>query len=186
MMNRRFVDEYCRLRERHRLFTGLTAWLGFRQTSVPVVHGERYAGETKYNFRKMLLLAADSITSFSAKPLYYVIYLGGAVALAALLFGLYVVVRYYVTGFSTAGWASIMTAVTFFGGAILFTLGVIGQYVARMFEEQKGRPMYILSETLHGQPAPDEQRPVAWSAIPPAAGRDLQMFAAGPNNAHHD
>jgi dolichol-phosphate mannosyltransferase len=198
MMNRRFVDEYCRLRERHRLFTGLTAWLGFRQTSVQVVHGERHAGDTKYSFRKMLLLAADSITSFSAKPLYYVIYLGGAVSLAALVFGLYVVVRYYVTGFSTAGWASIITAVTFFGGAILFTLGMIGQYVARMFEEQKGRPMYVVGEAL-GPIRTQPLRPTAtgsvvdggsfeWSprrpVVRPEAALDLQ--ANGANHAHHD
>jgi dolichol-phosphate mannosyltransferase len=147
LMSRRFVDELCRLRERHRLFTGLTAWVGFKQASVPVTHGARHAGETKYSLGKMLRLAADTVTAFSAKPLYYVIYLGGAVSALAVLFAVYVIVRYYVTGYSTEGWASIMTAITFFSGLILFTLGAIGQYVARIFEQSKERPIYIVAET---------------------------------------
>lgn len=148
MMSRRFVNELCRLRERHRLFTGLTAWVGFKQTSVAVVHGERYAGETKYGLGKMLKLAADTVTAFSAKPLYFVLYLGGAVSAGALLFGISVIVRYYLWGFSTQGWASLMTAVTFFSGLILFTLGAIGQYIARIFEQMKDRPIYIVDEVL--------------------------------------
>jgi dolichol-phosphate mannosyltransferase len=158
IMNRRFVDELCRLRERHRLFTGLTAWVGFRQTSVPVVHGERYAGETKYGLGRMLKLAADTVTAFSAKPLYFVIYLGGAVSVGALLFGVSVIVRYYVWGFSTQGWASLMTAVTFFSGLILFTLGAIGQYIARIFEQTKDRPIYIVDEQLGSAAEPAQVR----------------------------
>jgi dolichol-phosphate mannosyltransferase len=153
MMSRRFVNEFCKLRERHRLFTGLTAWIGFRQTSVEVIHGERHAGETKYSFSKMLKLAADSITAFSAKPLYYVIYIGAATSIFAILFGLYIIVRYFITGFSTAGYASIITAVTFFGGIILFTLGVIGQYIARIFEQSKERPIYIVEESINADEA---------------------------------
>ncbi len=148
MMSRRFVDQLCRLRERHRLFTGLTAWLGFKQTTVEVIHGERHAGETKYTLGKMLKLALDSITSFSAKPLYYVMYLGLAISAIAVLFALYTVIRYFVIGYATLGYASVMTAVTFLGGLILMVLGVMGQYVGRIFEEQKGRPIYILEQAL--------------------------------------
>ena len=83
IMTRRFVNELCGLRERHRLFTGLTAWIGFRQTSVAVIHGDRHAGTTKYGLGKMLGLAADTVTAFSAKPLYFVLYLGGAVSARA-------------------------------------------------------------------------------------------------------
>jgi glycosyltransferase involved in cell wall biosynthesis len=148
MMTRRFVDELCGLRERHRLFTGLTAWVGFKQTSVEVAHGERFSGQTKYTTGRMLRLAADTVTAFSAKPLYYVIYLGGAVSLCATFFGIYVIVRYFITGFSMAGWASLMTAITFFSGTILFTLGAIGQYVARVFEQSKDRPLYIVEAAV--------------------------------------
>ncbi|NJM40547.1 MAG: glycosyltransferase family 2 protein [Anaerolineae bacterium] len=151
MMSRRFVDQLCRLRERHRLFTGLTAWLGFKQTTVEVIHGERHAGETKYTLGKMLKLALDSITSFSAKPLYYVMYLGLAISAIAVLFALYTVVRYFFIGYATLGYASVMTAVTFLGGLILMVLGVIGQYVGRIFEEQKGRPLYVLDQALGGE-----------------------------------
>jgi dolichol-phosphate mannosyltransferase len=148
MMDRRFVDDLCRLRECHRFYTGLTAWLGFRQASVPVEHGERHAGTNKYDLCKMLCLAADSITSFSTVPLYFVIYVGAIVTLLALLFGSYVVARYYMGGFPVMGWASLITAITFFGGATLFTLGVIGQYIARIFEQVKERPIYIIQEAL--------------------------------------
>jgi hypothetical protein len=98
----------------------------------------------------MLRLAADSITAFSAKPLYYGVYLGGVVSLLAVLFALYVFVRYFVTGYTTAGWASLMTAVMFLGGVNLVVLGIIGQYIGRMFEELKGRPMYVLESVLVG------------------------------------
>lgn len=151
MMSRRFVDQLCRLRERHRLFTGLTAWLGFKQATVEVVHGERHAGETKYTLGKMLKLALDSITSFSAKPLYYVMYLGLFISALAVMFAFYTVVRYFVIGYATLGYASVMTAVTFLGGLILMVLGVLGQYVGRIFEEQKGRPIYILDQALGGE-----------------------------------
>jgi dolichol-phosphate mannosyltransferase len=158
MMSRRFVDELCRLRERHRLFTGLTAWLGFAQASVPVPHGARHAGRTKYDLRKMLHLAADTVTAFSAKPLYCIIYLGAAVSLLAALFAVSVVVRYCVTGESTQGWASLMTAIIFFSGLILCSLGVIGQYVARILEESKERPMYIVAETAEVLSRPEVPR----------------------------
>lgn len=148
MMSRRFVDELCRLRERHRLFTGLTAWVGFKQTSVEVVHGARHAGETKYTLGKMIRLAVDTFTGFSAKPLYFVMYAGGAISLLATLFGINVIVRHFVTGYAIAGWASLMTAITFFSGTILFTLGTIGQYIARIFEQTKARPLYVLEEVL--------------------------------------
>lgn len=154
IMNRRFVLALRQLRERHRLFTGLTSWLGFKQTSVEVEHGSRYAGEPKYGPRRMLRLAADSVTAFSAKPLYYAVYLGIAASLFAVLFVAYVVIRHFVTGFTMVGWASIMTCILFFGGANLVVLGVIGQYVGRIFEEQKGRPVYIVQEQLGGDRPP--------------------------------
>jgi len=148
MMSRNFLEELRRLRECHRFFTGLTAWLGFRQASVLVEHGGRHAGTTKYDLFKMLRLAADSITSFSTQPLYYVIYMGAAITVLSIAFGLYVLVDYFVSGFPIIGWASLITATTFFGGVILFTLGVIGQYIARIFEQVKQRPIYIVQELV--------------------------------------
>lgn len=159
LMSRRFVDELVRLREHHRFYTGLTAWLGFAQTSVPVTHGRRHAGETKYTVRKMLRLALDSITSFSAKPLFYVLYLGGAISLAALVFAAYTVVRYFITGYSTQGWASLMTAITFLNGLMLMVLGIMGQYVGRVFEEVKSRPLYIVESTTAGYEGTHERVP---------------------------
>jgi len=155
IMSRPFVDELCRLRERHRLFTGLTSWLGFRQASAPVEHGERHSGKPKYGFRKMLALAADSIFSFSSKPLHILTGLGGVTSLLALALGVYLLVRYSASGSSATGWASIVAAVAFFGGAILFALGIICQYLARIFEQQKQRPLYVLRQTLAASVPPD-------------------------------
>ncbi len=150
IMNRPFVDELTRLRERHRLFTGMTAWLGFRQTTVEVVHAERYAGKTKYGIRKMLRLSVDSVTAFSAKPLFLMMYIGMVISLSAVGLGGYIVIRHILGGFSIVGWASIMAATSFFSGIILMALGIVGQYVGRIYEEQKGRPMYVLQEKLQG------------------------------------
>lgn len=148
LMNRRFLNELNQLRERHRLFTGLTAWLGFRQATVEVEHAERYAGATNYTPAKMLKLSIDSITSFSAKPLYYVVYVGLFTSMLAALFTIYTVIRYFMVGFATLGYASIMSAVTFLGGLILVVLGIMGQYIGRIFEEQKNRPIYIIESAL--------------------------------------
>lgn len=148
LMNRPFVDELTRLRERHRLFTGMTAWLGFRQTTVPVEHAPRYAGKTKYDFRKMVKLSVDSVTAFSAKPLFLMMYLGMIISLTAVALGTYIVLRRVFGNFSIVGWASIMAAVSFFSGIILMALGIVGQYVGRIYEEQKGRPMYVLQTRL--------------------------------------
>ena len=106
----------------------------------------------------MLRLAADTVTAFSARPLYGIMYLGAAVSLLGAVCAVSVVARYCVTGHATQGWASLMTAVTFFSGLILFSLGVIGQYVARIFEEAKERPMYIVAETVDVLSRPEVPR----------------------------
>ena len=148
IMSRPFVDQLCRLRERHRLFTGLTSWLGFRQASASVEHGRRHAGRTKYDLGRMLRLAADSTLSFSAKPLQILIWLAGGACLFSLIFAAYLVARLAVTGSVLSGWLATMAVVTFFGSAILLGLAIIGQYLGRIFEQQKGRPLYVLRETL--------------------------------------
>lgn len=146
MMDRPFVDHFCKLRERHRLFTGLTAWMGFRQAGVEVVHEERHSGETKYSLSKMLRLSADSIAAFSSKPLYLAIYIGGGMSALSIALSAWVVVRHYTVGFAVVGWASLMAAVCLLGGLNLTVLGIIGQYLGRMYEEQKGRPLYIVEK----------------------------------------
>jgi polyisoprenyl-phosphate glycosyltransferase len=146
-MSRPFVAELCRLREHHRLFTGLTAWLGFRQASAPVEHGQRHAGRTKYDLGRMLRLAADSTMSFSAKPLQLITWLGGAASVLSLILVVSLLARLAGAGEGNGWWAT-MAVVALFGSAILLALGIIGQYLARIFEEQKDRPLYVLRERL--------------------------------------
>jgi polyisoprenyl-phosphate glycosyltransferase len=148
IMTRPFVAELCRLREHHRLFTGLTSWLGFRQAAAPVEHGQRHSGRTKYDLGRMLRLAADSVMSFSAKPLQLLTWLGGAASVLSLILVITLLVRLARSGSDVNGWWATMAVVALFGSATLLALGIIGQYLARIFEEQKARPLYVLREQL--------------------------------------
>ncbi len=142
-------DALLAVPEHNRYVRGLVSWLGFRQTFVPYVREKRFAGVTKYPLRKMIRLAADGITSFSYKPLKAGIAIGVALSVFALLFALFIFVsRLAGWVFMEPGWASLMCVMLFFFGVVLIMLGVIGEYIARIFEEVKGRPLYIVSERI--------------------------------------
>ncbi len=146
LMSRRAADALVSMRERSRYVRGLVAWLGFRQDFVEYERDARAAGETKYPLSKMLRFAADGIVSFSLKPLEITGMLG---ALAALLG--FVVLTYAVLARLTGrdvlpGWTSLMVAILFMGGAQLLALAVLGEYVGRIYEEVKGRPLYVVRD----------------------------------------
>ena len=146
-------DALLAVPEHNRYVRGLVSWLGFRQTFVPYVREKRFAGVTKYPLRKMIRLAADGITSFSYKPLKAGIAIGVALSVFALLFALFIFVsRLAGWVFMEPGWASLMCVMLFFFGVVLIMLGVIGEYIARIFEEVKGRPLYIVSERIGALP----------------------------------
>jgi dolichol-phosphate mannosyltransferase len=155
IMSRRFVDAFNALPERHRFITGLMSWMGFRQVGIPVEHGERYAGDTKYSLSKMLLLSIAAVTSFTFRPLQIASWMGTLTALAAM-FGIAVLFyRRLVLGYGIVGWTSVMVTILFLGGVQLVALGVLGEYVGRSYEEQKRRPLYIVADRLGPEPAPD-------------------------------
>jgi polyisoprenyl-phosphate glycosyltransferase len=147
LMHRQVVDAYLSLPERHRFNRGLVAWLGFTQTFVDFQPAERYAGTTKFSFLRMLGLGLDGVTSFSVKPLRLAFYLGSAVSVLALAYSLYAVVI-FLLGKAIAGWTSLLVSMLFLGGVTLMCLGVIGEYVARIYDEVRGRPIYIVQETI--------------------------------------
>ena len=151
IVRRRVIDAVKQCRETNRLIIGLLSWAGFRQTGIPVQHGKRFAGETKYTLRKQVRLAVTSILAFSDCPLRMVVYLGLLVSASSFLFGVFVIVRKLVFGLGEVGWPSLMTAVMFLGGVQLLALGVIGQYVSQIMTEAQGRPMYLIATRLERQ-----------------------------------
>lgn len=148
LMSRRAIEGLKRIRERNRFVRGLVAWLGFRQTGVTFVRQERFAGETKYPLKKMFRFAFDGITSFSFLPLQLAMYLGFVVSFVSFLGILYVIYLRIFTQETILGWASLMTAILFLGGVQLITLGIIGEYVGRIYDEAKGRPLYLTQDVV--------------------------------------
>ncbi len=148
LMDRKAVNALKGMREKHRFMRGLSVWIGFRQTGVEYVRAERYAGETKYPFKKMLKFALDGITSFSYLPLQLATYAGFICAALAVL-GILVTVILRLSGSQAFyGQATTLVSVLFLGGVQLICLGIIGEYLGRIYDEVKGRPLYIVSSTL--------------------------------------
>lgn len=145
LMDRRVVLAMRQLREKHRFMRGLSSWVGFRQTGVEYERAERYAGETGYPLRKMVRLALTAITGFSYLPLQLATYLGFALAFISLV-GIIVTVILRLSGSSFfLGQATTLVSVLFLGSIQLIVLGIIGEYLGRIYDEVKGRPLYIVS-----------------------------------------
>lgn len=148
LMDRKVVEALKTMREKHRFMRGMSVWVGFRQTGVKYVRAERYAGETKYPLKKMLKFAMDGITSFSYFPLQVATYIGFASALLAIL-GIIVTVILRLSGsHAFYGQATTLVSVLFLGGVQLICLGILGEYLGRIYDEVKGRPLYIVREAL--------------------------------------
>jgi dolichol-phosphate mannosyltransferase len=145
LVDRKVIDALKQVRELHRFMRGLTCWVGYRQGAVYYDRDARHAGETKYPVWKSARLAFDAITSFSAAPLRWVVGMGGVACLVGLLwFGVIVWGRIAYPDSQEKGWPSLMALVTFLGGVQIVCLGIIGQYISRIFEESKNRPLYLL------------------------------------------
>jgi glycosyltransferase involved in cell wall biosynthesis len=148
LMSRRAIEALRMLRERHRFVRGLSNWIGFRQTAVPFVREVRYAGKTKYPLEKMIKFAFDGITSFSFVPLQLATYLGFSASAVSFCYILYAIGLKLFTDETVLGWTSLIVAVLFIGGVQLITLGIMGEYIGRIYEEIKGRPLYIVADAI--------------------------------------
>jgi dolichol-phosphate mannosyltransferase len=148
LMDRRVVDALLAMPERDRYVRGMVSWVGFSQIAVPYERDARVAGESKYPLFKMLRFALDGITSFSVAPLRIATLLGFAASAVALLGVLYALVVRIFTRDWVPGWAGILCAILFMGGIQLISLGVIGEYIGRIYGESKRRPLYVLREQL--------------------------------------
>jgi dolichol-phosphate mannosyltransferase len=151
LIDRSVCDALKKLPERNRYVRGLVSWVGFRQTAVEYTREERFAGETKYPLRKMLRFASDALTSFSYKPLKMSTWLGGIIAFFSFAFLVFVLIQrvFFPDTVTLSGWASMVAISLFFNGVILVMLGIIGEYVGRIYDEAKGRPLYIIGETVN-------------------------------------
>lgn len=154
LMSRRALDALNSMPERARFIRGMVSWLGFKQTGVEFERHARFAGETKYPLRKMIAFAADGLVSFSALPLRLSTTLGMGLVPVALLYFVYAVVMKVLLGITVPGWASIVAVVVFLGSAQLICLGIIGEYIGRIYEEVKGRPLYLVETLAQGQREP--------------------------------
>lgn len=154
LLDRQVVNTLNQMRERHRFPRGMTAWVGFRQIGVPYKRAARYAGETKYPFRKMFKLALDAITGFSYFPLQLATYMGFLSAgISAIAIPVVIVLR--LTGNEAFfGQATTLIAVLFLGGIQLISLGILGEYLGRLYDEAKSRPLYIVRELEKGRNTP--------------------------------
>ena len=148
LLDRKVVHVMNNMREKHRFLRGMSVWVGFKQTGVEYDRAERYAGETKYPLKKMFRLASDAITGFSYFPLKLATYLGFIAAGLSILTLLIVIILRLTGSLPLLGQATTLIAVLFLGGVQLISLGMLGEYVGRLYDEAKGRPLYIVREDL--------------------------------------
>jgi len=147
LVDRKALDAFLSMREGHRFVRGMFTWIGFKQIGVEFERAERFAGETNYPFKKMLKFAIDGILSFSYVPPRMVLYLGAWIALIGLISAVYAVIGYF-QGKTVPGWTSLFVLVAFLGGIQLIVLGMLGEYIGRVHEEVKKRPLYIVRERI--------------------------------------
>jgi glycosyltransferase involved in cell wall biosynthesis len=143
LMRRRVVEVLLAMPERQRFIRGMVSWIGGRQTALPYERNARFAGTTKYPLRKMVRFAVDAITSFSTVPLRVASWLGAGTAVIAFFLLIYTIWQWW-QGVTVAGWTSVVTALAVFSGAQLLVLGILGEYLGRLFQEIKGRPLFLI------------------------------------------
>ena len=147
LMDRRVVDALCDLPERNRFMKGLYGWVGFRSKAIPIELEQRTGGTSKFGFRNLLKLGLTGMTSFTSWPLRVWTLIGMSVASLSILYGLWIAAKTMIFGVDVPGWSTLAVAVFLLGGVQLISIGVLGEYLARVFTEVKGRPGFIIAET---------------------------------------
>lgn len=147
LIDKKVLKQLKLFNENFLFFRGLIPWMGFSQTNVEFTAAERFAGTTKYTLKKMLKFATTGVTAFSVKPLRLSIYFGSVIAVLSFLYGLYAAYIHIFTDLAITGWTSVILSVLFVGGINLLMLGIIGEYLGKLFIENKRRPNYLISET---------------------------------------
>ena len=148
LIDRAVCDNLKNLEEKNRYIRGLVSWVGFNQTYIEYDRAERYAGETKYPLKKMIKFGVDGITSFSYKPLKFAANIGFLISIGSFLNIIYIFYQSLVLDTTVEGWASTMSVILFTQGIVLMMLGLMGEYIGRIFQEVKGRPIYLVQEAI--------------------------------------
>ena len=148
LMSRRVVEALKQTRERHRFLRGLVSWVGYPQIGVEYDRDERFSGSTKYPLTKMLRFAVDGITSFSEIPLRFASYLGFTVSIVAFIVAIIEILVKLFTGYNLPGYTSTIFAILFLGGVQLIAIGTLGEYIGRIYEQVKGRPLYLIADVI--------------------------------------
>jgi len=148
IMNRKVLIAINQFRERERFITGLVSFVGFNQIGVEIEHGKRFAGETKYSLSKLLKLAINTLTSFSYKPLQLASFSGIIISLLSFIFIIYLFVRKLIFNVGLVGWTSTIVIILFIGGIQMFFLGIMGEYIGRIYAENQNRPLYIIDKEV--------------------------------------
>lgn len=146
LLSRRALLSLRKLREQHRFMKGLFSWIGFEQIAVPYQRDARFAGKTKWNYWRLWNFALEGITSFTIAPLKIGMYIGFLTALGAFLYGMIIIAKTLLFGADVPGYPSLMVVILFIGGIQLFTVGIMGEYLGRMFNETKNRPLYLIKQ----------------------------------------
>jgi dolichol-phosphate mannosyltransferase len=175
LMSRRALDVLRAMPERHRFVRGMVSWIGFKQVPLPYERDPRFAGVTKYPYRKLVRMAIDAVTAFSVKPLALASIVGFVAALLALLLVAFAVGA-WIRGVEVPGWTSLMAGIAFFSSIQLFVLGIIGEYLGRLYEQSKGRPLFVIERVVRSDRADALDSPPTASPTPTSS-------SASPANA---
>lgn len=183
LMSRRVVMTMRGLRETHRFIRGLVAWVGFKQTAVDYDRAARAAGDTKYPLKKMLAFAMDGIASFSIQPLRFATYIGILVGAASVLYAFAAAISWY-AGMTVPGWTTTVVLVSFLFSVQFFMIGVLGEYVGRIYEQVKRRPLYIIAERINfKRPKIEKLVTSDLEELEPSELQPSAMGCDGPNGA---
>jgi len=147
LMSRRAVDAFILITEKDRFTRGLVSWMGFKQVSIDYIAPPRFAGKSKYTLRRMFSFGLDGITSFSSKPLRISFYFGISVFIIGIIYAIFAIINYF-QGEVVAGWTSNLVSILLIGGIQLVSIGIIGEYIARIFNEVKARPLYFIKDQI--------------------------------------
>lgn len=146
LMDKKVVEVLKQMKERHRFMKGIFAWVGFNQTGIPYVRKPRVSGQSKFNFIKLSALALEGITSFSVRPLKLASFFGFFTSVVAFVYGSYIIIRSLINGSDVPGYPSLIVIILFLGGIQLISVGLLGEYIGRIYNETKERPLYIVNQ----------------------------------------
>lgn len=146
MSSKKVIDGFRQMREQNRLFPLFIQWMGYRTAYVPIEHNNRKHGKSTYSIRKLITLGTDVLISQSNKPLRFSIQFGFLTSLISLMFGGYLFIKYFFLAEPVQGWTSVMVSIFFVNGLLFFNLGIIGLYIGKIFNETKGRPLYLIQD----------------------------------------